>query len=215
MRFLRIPNRAAWRRAAISALLSLTLATASHAAAPTLSFTDTEIQMTAAQAGKIVYFGIAREFYDDGVTITPYSGIGEAKAGESVVVTPRRGVAVSALWAGIDLASGAVALSYPDGGTPNLTIGGNPKSGLQKLEVETSYVYLLLVRPGVGAWISRAGDGSPSDDDGLVDGKLGALLSGMAPVGTSPAVPLAIAANDVVLGVNPNTFDVFAAGVTE
>ncbi len=171
--------------------------------------------MTAAQAGKIVYFGVAREFYDDGVTVTPYAGIGEAKAGETVVVTPRRGVTPAALWAAINLASGEVAISYPDGDVPEVTLAGNPKAGLQKLEVLTDYLYLLLVRPGVGAWLTKAGDGGPSDEDGEANGLLAALLNRMTPVGTSPAVPLSIAANDVVLGINPNSFAVFAAGVTE
>ncbi|NJL18151.1 MAG: hypothetical protein HC938_14240, partial [Nitrospira sp.] len=124
------PTRDAVRRAMISSLLTLALAavsTAANAAPPALTFSDTEVTMTAAQAGKIVYFGVAREFYDAGVTVTPYSGIGEAKAGETVVVTPRRGVSPSALWAAIDLTSGEVAISYPDGSPVDVTtIEGDP-----------------------------------------------------------------------------------------
>ena len=66
----------------------------------------------------------------------------------------------------------------------------------------------LLVRPGVGAWQLRVGDGGASDEDGEPDGTLRAALSSLTPVKEGgPPPPERFSPRDVLLVIDPERME--------
>jgi len=61
----------------------------------------------------------------------------------------------------------------------------------------------LVVRPKVGAWGARVGDGGPDDED-PAPGSFRTTLAHLHPLGASPAPPEKFQAEDVVVVVDPN-----------
>ena len=127
-----------------------------------------------------------------------------------VVYQPRRGVPFRSVWAGVDLATGAVAVTAPEGyelDYQNLQIGTlkNDAEGLAAaLELEQYNVYLLLVRPGTGAWIYVGAQGSAKDRGTPNDGRLTAGFDDAEPVGTTTAkAPKHVKRDDVLVVLDP------------
>jgi hypothetical protein len=81
-------------------------------------------------------------------------------------------------------------------------------AALNRLDLERRMAYLLLVRPGVGAWQLRVGDGGESDEDGEPDGTLRAALSSLTPVQEGgPPPPDHFSPRDVLLVIDPERME--------
>ncbi|HEV7669330.1 MAG TPA: hypothetical protein VGS22_12465 [Thermoanaerobaculia bacterium] len=167
---------------------------------------------------KITWFSISREFYDYGLSIRLRNGTatdldndGQEKIEIDGDLSP------ASIWAAVDIATGAFALATPSGRPIDLVaIHGNPRSSLHKIDFEDrDYLYAFLVRPNVGAWWARIGDGGPDDEDGESNRRIELPLAVMAPFEGSPAPPDRIDRDDFVFAIDPNRLEVFAAGVRE
>ena len=190
----------------------LLLPALASAAPPVLSF---EPQAVLAQGvtpkGKVVWFSIAREISRQATTIVPRLDILADDDGDGAVRFPLdRDVPLRSIWCAVDLASGDVALATPEG-FPLLEKdwpGGAIPAALNRLDLARSFAYLVAVRPGVGAWTLRAGDGGASDEDGEADGNLRAALARFTPVAASPAVPEHLAPGDLLIVIDPNRMEI-------
>ena len=164
--------------------------------------------------GRAVVFGITREVADDDVTtIQPHLEVLSDDDGDGVVSEdlgqpmPRR-----AMWVAVDLASGDFAAAAPPAfRLHNVNWHGHGiesrADGRDQVEDVRSFAEVLVVRPGVGAWTLRLGDGSPADADGKANGRIAAALDRMAPLAGSPAPPSRFAAGDTVLLFDPNAME--------
>jgi hypothetical protein len=123
-------------------------------------------------------------------------------------------VAPSSLWAAVDLASGALAVGAPEGAeVRQVPLAGDALVATTDGAVEAirhphRLVELLLVRPGVGAWGLRAGDGGTEDFDGAVDDAVTLLLERLEGVGDGPAFPGELLAGDVLVLLDPDRLEV-------
>jgi len=195
----------------------LVLAAAGPAAAAPFRLTigETGLKVSGVTAkGSAVVFGITREVADDDVTrIQRHLDVLADDDGDGVVSedlgqpVPRR-----SMWVAIDLTNGTFDTAAP----PSfrlLNVGWrghgieHRNDGRDQVEDARPFAEILVVRPGVGAWIARLGDGSAGDADGKANGRIAAALDRMQPLGGSPAAPPLFAAGDTVLLLDPNTME--------
>jgi hypothetical protein len=103
---------------------------------------------------------------------------GTADADGSLRIAMGRPVAVQSFWVAFDLQTGghgAVAGSKQalrEAELPQNTFKNGSNGKKSKLEMDLDYVYVLTIRPRVGAWEMTAGDGGVSDEDGSLNGKI-------------------------------------------
>ncbi|HEX6179572.1 MAG TPA: Calx-beta domain-containing protein [Thermoanaerobaculia bacterium] len=83
---------------------------------------------------------------------------------------------------------------------PLNVVQGATESGFSRLAtVELGYFSTLLIRPGVGAWRTRTGDGGLGDLDGIGNGTVHTALRSFSPViGTAAAVPSTLSSSDLL-----------------
>lgn len=186
---------------------------------PRWTFSDRSAGLSGLTPGaKVTWFSISREFYDYGLSIRQRSGtVLDADQDGQERIELDRDLSPASIWGAVDFATGAFALATPSGRPIDLVaIHGNPRSALRKIDFEDrEYLYAFLVRPNVGAWWARIGDGGPEDDDGESNRRIGLPLSAMTPFEGSPPPPDKIDRADLVFAIDPNRLDVFAAGVRE
>lgn len=125
----------------------------------------------------------------------------------TVPVVPDRSV-----WVSVESNGGGSALSAPEGVTPAEQIwpGGVLLSTDPALKphllIALPTAELLWVRPGLGAWRSRGGDGALNDLDAEVDGILRLRLSTFEPLdGVAAQHPTDAQAGDVFVVVDPES----------
>lgn len=82
------------------------------------------------------------------------------------------------------------------------------KGKVSKLELPLSLAYLVVVRPGTGAWEATVGDGGLSDTDHQVDGKSHLSLDGLKAIGSSGTPPAEFEKNDVLIVFSPQLLSV-------
>ena len=73
-----------------------------------------------------------------------------------------------------------------------------------------SFVAMLLVRPGVGAWELQAADAGPRDVDGADDDRPTTAVGDMRSLGASPGPPGKFAEGDVLVGIDPRRLGFYA-----
>ncbi len=124
------------------------------------------------------------------------------------------GVAPFSVWAAIDTGTGELGLASPEGSIahevafPADGLAQAPGGVVRRLHTSWERAEVLFVRPGVGAWrgaASRGAQGSPTAAGAEVD------LASALPIEAAPAPPAELAVGDVVMAVNLDTLDYFAA----
>ncbi len=171
-----------------------------------------------APGAKVAWFSISREFYDYGLSVRQRGGlVTDTDQDGTEAIELDRELSPASIWGAVDFAAGTFALAQPSGAPVDLVaIHGNPRSALRKIDFEDrDFLYAFLVRPDVGAWWARIGDGSPDDEDGEIDRRIALPLSAMSPFDGSTPPPDRIERNDLIFAIDPNRLDVFAAGVRE
>jgi hypothetical protein len=116
-------------------------------------------------------------------------------------------------WAAVDLASGALAVSAPNGyriaRSPHPSrVGLGQGSKADELLDDRPFLMGLMVRPGMGAWAFTGGDGGPRDEDGANDGHLRFSLDKFDPLPGSPAPPARLQGNDLWIVVDPLAMEI-------
>ena len=164
-----------------------------------------------AARGQAVWFSVAREISRQSTNIVPRYEIGTDDDGDGAVrLELGREVPLRSIWFAVDLATGETGVATPPG-FPLLEVdlpGEAIPAALNRLELNRRFAYLLLVRPGVGAWQLRVGDGGESDEDGEPDGTLRAALSSLTPVEEGgPPPPERFSPQDVLLIIDPERME--------
>lgn len=165
--------------------------------------------------GWAVFFAVNREpvrYHDRYETVRE---VVVDEDGDGVVVLEvASGVAFKSVWAVVDGATGEGAVAAPEGfGLRELElVPGRVISGLagggEGLQLTRTWVEVLLVRPGVGAWGRRILDGWEADGDGRPSGGVVAALEALEPVApTSEVAPEHLQGGDVVLLLMPETLE--------
>ena len=150
-----------------------------HAGAPGLSVTTTgtEIQVVGASpGGQVVLVGVQREPIPGASSIATWArAIADDDADGSVGLDLERPVAIKSAWAAIDMATGDVATATGPGFVPKIVRLGadslevDPETGEIRIRFESEVLQIVLIRPTVGAWATRAYDGGNGDADGAQD----------------------------------------------
>lgn len=161
--------------------------------------------------GRFVLFGVAQETEQFLTTIVRREQILTDDDGDGAVIFELgRPVAFTSAWVAVDLASGQAAVAVPEG-FPRRELAQAPRTApatLDRVEVDLLMVDALLIRPWIGAWGRRAGDGGASDADGETNGTIRTALAGMWSVGDSPPVPETLAPGDVLAVIDPHDLGV-------
>lgn len=133
-----------------------------------------------------------------------------------VAQEPLRG---DVFWVAVDLTSGAFASGVPDGrlargsDLPAAALIKGPNGEIEDIEADGDHAFLVLVRPGAGAWQGTIGDGSPSDRDGRANGKLKLDVSDLESLSGAEEPPENLADGDVILIVPTHRMTYFAGVV--
>lgn len=111
---------------------------------------------------------------------------GTADASGSIRIAMGRQIARHSFWVAFDLETGghgAVAGSkhaLREAELPQQTLRNGSTGKKSRFEAEVDYVYVLTIRPKVGAWEMTVGDGGVSDADGARNGKIDTGSAGLA-----------------------------------
>ncbi len=161
--------------------------------------------------GQAVWFSVAREISRQSTNIVPRHAVEVDDDGDgSVRLELGQEVPLRSIWFAVDLATGETGVAVPEGfPLLEMELPGNAiPAALNRLDLERRFVYLLLVRPGVGAWQLRVGDGGASDEDGEPDGAVRAALSSLTPVQEGgPPPPERFSPRDVLLVIDPERME--------
>ncbi len=161
--------------------------------------------------GRVVWFSVAREISRRAATIVPRIELAADEDGDGKVrLELAKDVPLQSIWFVVDLETGQASVAAPEGFDLQETEfpARAIPAALNRLDLERRFLYAVLVRPGTGAWMLRAGDGGASDDDGEPDGTLRARLASFKGLGDSPqAPPTRVVARDLLLVIDPNRMD--------
>lgn len=142
---------------------------------------------------------------------------GAARIQLDVTVPPR------SVWGFVDLESGASLWAAPEGFVlEEMSLGPDhvrrdDRGQLNRFRARAVGLELMAARPadgpvpdsGSGAWALIVFDGSPSDRDEASDGGVEAATDTGRPIDDSPSPPEQLLPGDVILGIDPNTYQVF------
>jgi hypothetical protein len=205
--------RKPFQGACLAVLLALWAVPAVQAEALRLTVDAESLTATGVTAqGRVVFFGISREVDpDDVVNVVPRIEVRTDEDGDGSVAFPLgQPVPLRSAWVAVDLASGSFEAAAPEGfrlkkvNFRGRGIGERP-DGRGSVADARGLAEILVVRPGVGAWTLRLGDGGPTDEDGTADGRLEAALDRMEPLPGSPPPPQSFQKDDVVIVLDPKT----------
>jgi hypothetical protein len=178
---------------------------------PVVSFGDqTVIASGMTPKGQVVWFGVMRDVdagtldwsHDEEIT-ADQGGMG------TVQLDIGKSVAVESIWFAVDLATGRFAVNAPAGyALRQFELTGDAiPAARDHLAVRRSLLIVVLIRPGVGAWTLRAGDGAAGDSDEAADGKVDIDLTQLVPIGSSPGAPKNFSPKDTLLVVDQAQMD--------
>ena len=197
---------------ALAVALVLVAAPLSAATPPEILFEpDAVVGQGITPKGQAVWFGVARQISRRSIDVVPRHAIAADDDGDGAVrLELGQEVPLRSIWFAVDLATGVATVATPEGfPLLEMALPGNAiPSVLNRLDLERRFAYLLLVRPGVGAWQLRIGDGGEADEDGQPDGTLRAALSSLAPVQEGgPPAPERFSPRDVLLVIDPDRME--------
>lgn len=126
------------------------------------------------------------------------------------------GIPIMALFLAVDLATGEGSWIAPDGFEPRVldlpsqALAHGPTGRLDRLTRTGSLHHAVWVRPGPepGVWQLLADDGGEEDDDGATDGSVRFAMDRLRAVGDSGAPPEQPAAGDLLIVMEPRSFEV-------
>lgn len=193
----------------------LCVGSAFGAAAPDSSLPPLPITFTAglvhvasaSPGGDVVIFGYSRRFEAYNTHLTRSQAIITAKADGTADLAPSRTERWS-VWCAVDVTTGRYGLTDGDGRLLDLqpfsadSLKNTNNGQLEKLELAAPYLYLVLVRPGVGAWELSNGDGGINDDDHAPNGKVTSLVSRFSPLSKTTEVPRNFRKSDLLVAVD-------------
>ncbi|HWM91947.1 MAG TPA: hypothetical protein VN493_14370 [Thermoanaerobaculia bacterium] len=147
-------------KAVLAVCLALVAVPVVAAALPEISFEpEAVVARGIAPKGQVVWFSVAREISRQSTTIVPRHETRMDDDGDGTVrLELGQEVPLRSIWFAVDLATGETAVATPEGfPLLNMDLPGRAiPAALNRLDLERRSAYLLLVRPGVGAWQLRS-----------------------------------------------------------
>lgn len=131
--------------------------------------------------------------------------------------TPGSPIPLRSVWVAVDLATGATAAAGHPGFPLNVTelslvsLRRNAETGIDLLDRDDRRLFMVLVRPGSGAWTLFARDGAGGDDDRLANARLSIKFMDARAVDGKTAAPKQLRPDDVIVLIDPGHLDVSVA----
>ena len=217
------------KRISIALALVLLAAASVHAAQTPGAAVTVEVSGTKVTAsgitpnGQAVFFGMMRARKDDRAFLMRHDSTVTDTDGDGVVTLDlQHTVPWKSVWSVVDFTSGRYGIAAPPG-FPRLALRRDEKpiplnnGQLTHLDLATTTLELLVVRPGTGAWTQMLGDGTPFDDDKTPNGKVKAKAAGSLPMSAfkDKAAPEKFEKDDVIVLIDRVTLQFFAGQVGE
>lgn len=121
----------------------------------------------------------------------------------------------AAIWAAVDLTTGRAVVSTPQAfalrtfAPPSGGLKRSTDGLLSRFTVGRSRIEGVLIRPGKGgAWSFTVGDGSASDADGEVNGRVEFQFDRMLPIGDSGPPPSRLLPSDTLIVIDPSSMEI-------
>ena len=196
----------------IVAVCLLSVAAPAFGAPPVVTFEPQAVTASGVTPrGRVVWFSVGREISNRASRVVPRIQQAIDDDGDGKVrLDLKQDVPLRSIWFAADLETGEAGVAAP-GDFPLLEAELPARAlpaALNRLDLERQFVYLVLVRPGAGAWTLRVGDGGSSDDDGQPDGTLRAALASLEGIGPSPAPPPErFSPKDLLLVIDPSRME--------
>lgn len=129
-----------------------------------------------------------------------------ADANGSVTIDLKESVPFQSFWLVADLTAGSYTVAVPPGFIPDKIEISPPQRGRDSdvISVHRPFVFLCMVRPGVGAWDKHVTDGQ-DDADGIANGNAAIGLDHLTPIDIGLPAPALkrLAARDILFVVDP------------
>lgn len=176
-----------------------------------ISVDDQKVTVTGGQpGGKILIVGYERINGRFKVTFSRHRAYLPATDGGELVLSPRGGVPGDSLWIGVDVQSGRFGVVSPGPLPPRElpfaddALKNDNNGQLKKLVFGLPLSYLVVVRPGEGAWELTAGDGGRHDTDLSADGKTEMSIDDFRPLSDGLPALSQFRRNDLLLVFSPD-----------
>jgi len=201
---------------AVFLFLALPLA-ANNPQSLTAVLSDTEVTIQGMDAGsQVVLLGVTLQVERNMLTRRAFSEVLTDEDGDGAVTfTPKGGVAFRSVWVAVDLNDGANVVAAPeDFELTNESISSaDLQLGLDNLVTGLEHHHrnldLLVVRPGDGAWMLRATDGSALDQDEVRNGQISIAFASAQPIDPDyAAAPATLSPADVIVALDPVRLEV-------
>lgn len=133
--------------------------------------------------------------------------------GDGRVVFEVRDVPARSVWVTVDGSSGRYVIATPSGEAPGvLSVPADAwRSSHDHADLPGTYLELLVVRPGAGAWTLRTADGGANDSDGVSDRKVRLRPDRMEKLIGEDQGPAQALPKDLLVAIDPQTLEVFVS----
>jgi hypothetical protein len=191
---------------------------------PSITVTERVVSIAnVTKGGSIVLLSCSRTSEAGRLIVTNDSRLTADTDGDgSITFTPPKGVEVRSVWVAVDLETGAFASAAPANFplvVRSLAVDSFRKDAsgeIAELVHDLPRLFVVLVRPGKGAWKLRASDGGDGDRDRVADRKVTIGFEDMIAVGDSKEKgPKNLKADDVVIAIDPFRLDVVTARLSK
>jgi hypothetical protein len=197
------------------------LRAAEASAPPELLVTFESAAVLAAEltpGGDAVFWSVGREPLGYVQRVVRHQGVEVIDAlGEARFEPDTGAVLLKSLWAVADLSTGALAIGAPPGFVlreipfPGNGFAVGAPGRVNRLRHPQSFVDLLVIRPGVGAWRLQAQDTGTADRDGEDDDQVMTDLEDLEPLAAGgPEPPERFARGDLVVVIDPLNLTYYA-----
>ena len=203
--------RLAFLRTSVLAAVITCLVGMPLSAGPTIETTPTGLRAVGITTGAdAIWFGETIDSYALSRRLTRHAIITRDDDRDGVVTFESASISPFSLMIVVDGATGDYGVYHGEGvRAREIDLHGNNwRSGLAHLDVAADYLEILLVRPGEGAWATRAAEGSSGDGDRQSNGKFRLTVKDMRSL-TEGDVRSAggVRRGDLLVIVDPQTLD--------
>jgi hypothetical protein len=189
-------------------LLLASLPTLTHAA-PVVTLEAQALVVSGLVAGsEVVYFSVAREVTTYAANVVRREGrVKDDDLDGTVRVEVDPAVPWRSIWVVVELATGRVIPATPEGyPLRELATNGGfvsaPAGSFTHLGAVGDLSHVMVVRPGLGAWVASLTDGATSDEDGGGNQTIVSGLDVLEPVAAGPPPPLELLPGDRVIEID-------------
>jgi hypothetical protein len=188
----------------LSCLLILAATAAPASGELAFAFGETTVGVKGATPGaEVLIYTLARVPQDGMTIVSDETHRLSADADGQVTIDLEGEVPWRSLWIAFDLSTGAYAVNQASIGVREVDFAELGTRSGPSLEVRADLIYAFVARAQGGGWKLRAGDGGRGDSDGVRDRKISVQPGRMRALADSPAPPAALAAQDLVVIIDP------------